>query len=71
VAGSPHPALELHQHQFVGAVDQGEILDGAIALAAVMKGEMETLATETTDFGIAANHDIQGGPKTGHAATQL
>jgi hypothetical protein len=71
VAGSPHPALELDQHQFVGAVDQGEILDGAITLAAMMQREMETLAAQPTHFGIAANHDIQGGSQTGHAASQL
>lgn len=71
IPGTAHPALELQQHQFVGAVDQGEGIDGAIAMAAVMEGEMEAIPAEPADLGIAANDHIKGGTEAGDPATQF
>ena len=71
MAGPAHPALEFHQHQLIGAIDQRQVIDGAVPLTTVMQGEMEAIAAEAADLGIAANNHIKGGTQPGHAATQF
>jgi len=62
MTGPTHPTLEFHQHQLIGAIDQGKVVDSAIALAAVMKRKMETVAAEATDLWITADDHIKIGP---------
>ena len=71
MAGPSHPTLKFHQHQLVGAINQRQVVDCAIALAAVMQRKMETVTAEATDFGITADDDIKIGPEPGDAAAQF
>ena len=68
MAGTPHPALEFHQHQLVGAIDQGQLVHGAVPLAAMVQGEVELLPAQAADLRIAAHHHIEGGAEPGHPA---
>ena len=71
VTSTAHPALEFHQHQLVGAVDQREICHGAIPLAAVMQGEAEVVAAEPANLRITAHDDIEAGPKPSNPNSQF
>ncbi len=71
MAGPSHPALKFHQHQLIGAIDQGQVVDCAVALAAMMQRKMETVAAEATDLGITADDHIKVGPEPGDAAAQF
>ena len=68
MAGAAHPALELNQDQFVGAINQGEVTHGAIAMAAMVEREAKGVTAQAADFWITADHHIEGGPETGDAA---
>jgi hypothetical protein len=68
VAGAAHPALKLNQDQFVGAINQGEITHGAIAVAAMVKREAKGVTAQAADFWITADNHIEGGSETGDAA---
>jgi hypothetical protein len=45
VAGAAHPAFEFNQHQFVGAINQGKVTYGAIAMAAMVEREVKGVTT--------------------------
>lgn len=60
MTSAPHPALEFDQHQFIGAIDQGEIAHRAISVTAVVKGQVVPGSTETTDLRVAADHHVKG-----------
>jgi len=68
VVSPTHPALELHQHQLIGAIHQAEVAHLAVAFAAMEEGEMEVITTEAAHLRIAAHYHIQAGAKTGDTA---
>jgi hypothetical protein len=65
VTGATHPALELNQHQFVGAIHQREVTNGAIAVAAMVQGEAKGVTAQAANFWITAHQHIEGSAKAG------
>tara|TARA_B100002051_G_scaffold18792_1_gene14946 strand:+ start:1965 stop:2144 length:180 start_codon:yes stop_codon:yes gene_type:complete len=59
MTGASHPALELDKDEFIWTVDQGEIANGAVSIAAVMKRELIIRTAESADFRIATNNHIK------------
>ena len=66
-----HPSFEFDQHQFIGAIDQREISDGAVSIAAVVESQVIPGATQTTDLRITADDNIERSTDPGDLAPQI
>jgi hypothetical protein len=60
ISSTSHPTLEFQQHKFVGAFNQGQVVDRAVTMPAMVKSEMEVLTAQSADLRVAAHHHIQG-----------
>jgi len=71
VARATHPTFKFDHHKLVWAIDQAQITNSAVAVTAVMQGEVITGTTQSTDLWIAPHHHIKRGPDPSDTTSEI